>query len=41
MLIFLARWFGFKNEILPLWSFFFGGGAGGAGIEEGNEEGEK
>lgn len=26
MLIFLARWFGFKNEILPLWSFFLGGG---------------
>ena len=40
MLIFLARWFGFKNEILQLWRFFVGG-AGGAGIQEGNEEGEK
>lgn len=24
MLIFLVRWFGFKNEVLQLWSFFGG-----------------
>lgn len=24
MLIFLTKWFGFKNEILQLWNFFWG-----------------
>lgn len=39
ILIFLTYGFGFKNEILQLWNFFFFFGAGrGAGIEKGNKK---